>query len=155
MFKFNLYNLENFDLLENLFLLGDNSDVVFLCLGTKKYFNDSFGVLMGDELKNIKVISFGSSKREVNGTNFLKVYDFIRQKYKNSKIVLIDSVFSGEKNSPILIYQNYGTIPAGICNNKRIGDESILFNSFSYIKKDIIEKVVKMLTNMIKKCVKN
>lgn len=124
-------------------------------LRTKKYVNDSFGVVVGDKLKNIKVISFGSSKREINGTNFLKVFKFIKQKYKNYKTILIDSAYFNADNSPILVYQNYGIIPSAINSNIRIGDAGILFNSFSYTRKEIVDEVVYLLENMIKKFAKN
>lgn len=155
MFKFVLYSLQQFDMLEKIILSNMSQNTVFLCVGTKKYVNDSFGVVVGDKLKNIKVISFGSSKREINGTNFLKVFKFIKQKYKNYKTILIDSAYFNADNSPILVYQNYGIIPSAINSNIRIGDAGILFNSFSYTRKEIVDEVVYLLENMIKKFAKN
>ncbi len=156
MTKFNLYNLKDIKIFEQLFLnIVKNEEIVVLCVGTKKYFYDSFGVICGDRIKNINIYCYGSSKREVNGLNFKQVYAFIKSKHKTSKIVVIDSVFSRAKNPPILILKNGGIIPSGINNKQEIGDVGILFNMFSYHNTDIIESVINFIENMIKKYCQN
>lgn len=154
MFEFNLYNFDSFEKFENLFLQNNkNKDIVFMCIGTKKYFNDSFGVLLGDCLKNIPVYVYGSSKREVNGLNYLNVYNFIKNKHKNSKIVVIDSVYVKSEKKPIIIYKNNASNVSGLNSNLLIGDESILFNSFSYSNLDYLNNMVTRLSNLIKKLI--
>lgn len=155
VYHFYLYDLTEFKVFEQVFLESNkNNDIVFLCIGTKNYINDSFGVKVGDELKKCKVYCYGSSKREINGTNFMGVYKFVKSKHKNSKIIIIDSVYFKTSNSPILVYQNAGVVVSGLNNKTPIGDAGILFNSFSYHNTGKVEKVLGLLTKMLKNFVK-
>ena len=155
MFNFYLYDLKEFNVFEQVFLKNNEKfDIVFLCVGTKKYINDNFGVRIGDELKKCKVYCYGSSTREVNGTNFMEVYKFVKSKHKNSKIIVIDSVYFKTKSSPILVYQNQGVVVSGLNNKTPIGDAGILFNSFSYNNNEKFGNVLNLLTKMLKKIVK-
>lgn len=152
MFEFNLYDLKDFNKIETLFLENNkNKDVVFICIGTKKYFNDSFAVMLGDKLKNYNLFVYGSSKREVNGLNYLNVYNFVKHKHKKSKIIILDSVFVKSDKKPILIYKNSPVNVSGLNSNLLLGDESILFNSFSYSNLDYLNKILILLSNLFKK----
>ena len=75
--------------------------------------------------------------------------------YKNSKIIVLDSVFIKSDKKPILIYKNSPISVSGINNNIAIGDECILFNSFSYSSLDCFKIALKLLTKMFKKIIKN
>lgn len=152
MFNFYLYDLTEFNVFENLFQSFVNfslKNVVFLCIGTKNYANDSFGVLCGDKLKNKNVYCYGSSVREINGTNFLDVYNFVKSKHKNAKIVVIDSVFVQSTQKPILIFRGGGVNVSGLNSNALIGDAGILFNSFSYHNNEKTQQVLCKIEKMI------
>ncbi|MGN1208577.1 MAG: DUF1256 domain-containing protein [Christensenellales bacterium] len=155
MLKFDLFDLNDFESFENLFFeQTKNCEIVLLCVGTKKCAFDDFGVIVGDKLKNLKIYCYGSSKREINGTNFLEVFDFVKKKHSKAKIVVIDSVFVKSAKKPILIFQNYGVVVSGLNNNRPIGDQGILFNSFSYHNSETFEKVLNLIYKMFKKIVK-
>lgn len=155
VFNFYLYDLTEFNVFEQVFFESNKCfDVVFLCIGTKNYFNDSFGVRIGDELKKCKVYCYGSSTREVNGTNFMEVYRFVKSKHKSSKIIIIDSVYFKTSNSPILVYQNTGVVVSGLNNKTPIGDAGILFNSFSYHNNEKVKNILGLITKMLKNFVK-
>lgn len=151
MFNFYLYDLKDFGMLKNFIDEFDLNKTVILCIGTKKMFEDSFGVLFGDRIKSKKLYCFGSSKREINGTNFLKVYDYVRNKYKDYKILVIDSVYVNSKNKPILIYQNFGVKVSGLNNDVVVGDAGILFNAFSYNNYNSFDCVLTKLEKLFEK----
>ena len=152
MFELNVYSLSEFSVLEKLFLLNNiNKDLVFLCIGTQKYYLDSFGVKIGDKLKKLNFFVYGSSKREINGNNFLKVYEFIKKKHPNSKIIVIDSVYVKGNKKPVLIYKNTPINAGSLIGNYQIGHEGILFNSFSYSKIDDFNKIINLITNFFAK----
>jgi len=149
MFEFYLYNFDKFYLFEKLFLLNNlNKDIVLLCIGTDAYFNDSFGVKIGDELKKLNFYVYGSSKREINGLNFLKVYEFIKKKHVKSKVIILDSVYLKSEKKPFLIYKNSPINVSGLNSDILIGDEGILFNSFSYSKIEYFNHAIKLLKSM-------
>ncbi|MBE5746425.1 MAG: DUF1256 domain-containing protein [Clostridiales bacterium] len=154
MFEFNLYDLENFNILENLFKLNNyKKNIVVLCVGTLKYFNDSFGVIFGDLIKELNIYCYGCKKHEVNGLNYLQVYNFIREKHKSAKIIVIDSVFVKSDKKPILIYKNSPINVSCLNNNNLIGDEGILFNSFSYSNTKCFNKTLYLLRKMFEKII--
>jgi len=156
MFEFCIYSLKEFNLLENLFINNNlNKDLVLLCIGTNSYFNDCFGPKIGDELKKLNLYVYGSSKREVNGKNFLEVYKFIKDKHKNSKVIIIDSVYLKGNKQPFLIYKNVPINVSGINSKVCIGDEGILFNSFSYSKIENLNKLIYLIKKLFVKLLNN
>ena len=152
-----LYDISNYCLFD--FVLKKelkNKNIVFVCIGTKKYFYDDFGVLVGDKFKKLKVISFGSSVREVNGLNYREVYSFIKNKFPGYKIVVVDSVYiNNNKKKPILMFKKSTINVSGINNKTRIGDYGILFNSFSYSNKNIKTDIINLLEKSIYKICQN
>lgn len=154
MFELNIFSLKEFKNLENTFLINNiNKNLVILCIGKKNYFYDSFGPVLGTELKKLNLFVYGSVNREVNGLNFKQVYNFIKTKHPKSKVIIIDSVFVKGSKKPILIYKNSPICVSGLNNNCYIGDEGILFNSFSYSNFKVVKKIVNLLKNMFNKCV--
>lgn len=156
MFDFYLYDLNDFYVFEDVFKLGieNTKQIVFLCVGTKKYKQDSFGVLMGDKIKKLKVFCYGCSKREINGLNYSKVYEFVKKKHQNSKIIIVDSIFIEGGKKPILIFKSGGVVVSALNNKMSIGDAGILFNAFSYNNDDIAGKIMQLIENMIKNFIK-
>lgn len=151
MQNFLVIDFYDFKKLQNEFIKNNlNANIVVICVGTKKYKYDNFGVILGDILKKEKIIVYGSSKREVNGLNFLKVYNYVKNKHKNCKIIIIDVVFCKSKIKPILIYKNQPIIVSALNNKIAIGDAGILFNSFSYYNKDYILIVSKFILNLFR-----
>lgn len=156
MSNFLLYNLNDYSLFEDI-LLNELKfkNLVILCIGTKNYENDAFGVKIGDELKNVKIISLGHSKREINGLNYSKVYDFIKQKLPEYKVVILDSVYINGDSKPYLVFKKSGVNVSGINSDKVIGDYGILYNSFSYSSKNIKDFVINLLTKTFNKLCQN
>lgn len=154
MFEFDLYSLNNFKLLEEVFLKQNKGkDIVLMCVGTQKIIEDDFGPLVGDKLKELDIFVYGSSVREINGLNFMQVYNFIKKKHPKSKIIVVDSVLV-ENKQPILIYKNSPVRVSGINSEQFIGDESILFNSFSYYNLDIKHSAIFLIKKLFEKCIK-
>lgn len=152
-----MYDISNYCLFD--FVLKkelQNKNIVFVCIGTKKYFYDDFGVLVGDKFKKLKVFSFGSSIREVNGLNYKEVYNFIKNKFPSYKIVVVDSVYINNSfKKPILMFKKSAINVSGINNKTRIGDYGILFNSFSYSNKNIKTNIINLLEKSIYKICQN
>jgi len=144
MNKFYLYNLKKYKLFEGIITKSlKNKKFIFLCIGNSNFSCDNFGVLIGNELKKLKYYSFGSSIREINGKNYNYIYKFLKNKFPNFKIVIIDSVYS--VNSPILIFKKGGINVSGLNSNRLIGDYGILYNSFSYSNNSFKQKIIKLL----------
>lgn len=155
MLNFSLYNLKDYSLFEHILLKELlKTKFVLICIGTKSYLNDDFGVIIGEKLKKIKVISFGGLKREINGLNFKQVYSFVKQKLPDFKVVIIDSVFVKNNNKPCLIFKKSGVNVSGINSTELIGDYGILFNSFSY-SNNTKDMVVNLLFNTFNKLCQN
>lgn len=152
-----LYDISNYCLFD--FVLKkelQNKNIVFVCTGTKKYFYDDFGVLVGDKFKKLKVISFGSSVREVNGLNYREVYNFIKKKFPSYKIVVIDSVYINNNiKKPILMFKKSAINVSGINSKTCVGDYGILFNSFSYSNKNLKSNIINLLEKSIYKICQN
>lgn len=133
MFEILANNLKEYEIIKERFFENNlNKNIVFMCIGTNKYFLDSFGAKMGDKLKQLNFYVYGSSKREINGKNYINVYNFIRKKHKKSKIIIIDSVYLQGKTKPMIVYKSHPINVSGINSKNFIGDEGLLFNSFSY-----------------------
>lgn len=142
-----LYDLKNYIHFEKYMInLLKRENFIVMCIGTNKYFKDSFGPLVGDKLKSIKRYVFGSSVREIAGGNFLQVYNYIKQKFPAYKILIIDSFYCLSNKKPILFLKSGGINVSGLNCKFRIGDYGILFNSFSYNNMDYLDKIIYNLT---------
>lgn len=151
-----LYELCNYDIFEKNVLMNLKKEkFIVMCIGTKRYNYDSFAVLLGDKLKKLKIYSFGSSLREINGENYLLVYNFLKKKFPKYKILILDSVYCLNKNKPLLIFKNNPINVSGINSKVCIGDYGILFNSFSYTDKYIIDNIMNLLTKTFFKLCQN
>lgn len=132
-----------------------NCPPIFLCIGTSKCLQDCFGVFCGTALKKqSKFKVFGSVFREINAKNFLQTYNYIKLRYKDNPIVIIDNAYIKNSKETKLILKNSGVCPNGINNCVEIGDVSILVNGFSYNMFTTInnyKNVYKIIANALKK----
>ncbi len=91
-----------------------NKDVVVLCLGYKNFFLDSVGPIVGSILKhkyNTKVYVYGSLNSDINAKIAKKYYSFIKNKHKNSKIIIIDALISkNKKEGKLIVTKKNGNI---------------------------------------------
>lgn len=149
--NFYLYDFKDKNDFINQVEKNNDKKVVIMNVGTKKYFLDSFASFLGDKLKKLNLYVYGSTKREINGKNFLKVYEFIKKKHKGYKVIIIDSVYSLNRKKPILIYSNEPINVSFLSSDKKIGDAGILFNSFSYSSKEFIDKSMGVIENIFLK----
>lgn len=156
MFQFSLSNLNDAKIFYDIFfnyVKGLKQKPVFLCVGTNKIKNDCFGPNMGSILKkNFRFFVYGSLKREVNGLNFVEVFNFIKKKHENAPVIVIDNVLIKNSNNIKLIFKNEGIFPRGLSNNKHlIGDASLLINGFEYNNCDNFKDLYKIIFLAIKK----
>lgn len=90
-------------------------DYVFVCIGTNKLIEDSFGPRVGEKLKkNLKKYSvqiYGTMKKPVHFQNAKILLEQLTQNQKE-KIILIDSAL-GEKGNIGDTYVNIGGIEIG------------------------------------------
>lgn len=109
-------------------------DIVFLCIGTDRIIGDSFGPIVGSNLKNkleryniCNINVYGTLEDNVSYTNINKVENIIYNRHPKSCVIAIDSALSDKENIG-KIYASEGKLVLGKGLNKRrieIGDISI------------------------------
>ena len=76
---------------------GSFSDIVFVCIGTKKLIGDSIGPVIGEELKELEnefVHVYGTIDKNVNFINGKEIIEEINRKYKEPYLITIDAALS-------------------------------------------------------------
>ncbi len=129
-----MLKLDNKDFVENLgsrlyrYSIKNNfSNIIFVCIGTNKIVGDSFGPLVGENLKNriqnkhIQV--YGTLENTVNYLNIFKVKNIITTKYNKPCIITIDSALS-KTETVGKSFINWGGIELGKAINNGIYFES-------------------------------
>lgn len=112
------------------------SNYIFVCIGTEKIVGDSFGPMVGGNLKhlsfdnNMKIEVIGSKENIINYNNIDKKLKEVSRKYQNSCTVLIDSALSKKENIGKIVVTN---------KNMQIGSA---LNKNKYINADISVKAV-------------
>lgn len=109
------------------------SNYIFVCIGCEKIVGDSFGPIVGGNLKsfyfdnNIKIEVIGSKENVINYNNIDKKLKETCKKYTNSCIVLIDSALSKKENIGKIVVTNKNMqIGSALNKSKHIdGDISI------------------------------
>lgn len=101
--------------------ISNYSKLVFLCIGTSKIVGDSFGPLVGKNLKdNIKkenILVLGDLKENISALNIENTVNKVNEKYTNPLIVAIDAALSRKEDiGKIKIY------PYGIKIRKALED---------------------------------
>lgn len=106
--------------------------VVFVCIGTTSISGDSFGPIVGTRLKNAfyrsgTVTIMGDVHNTVTYNNIEDSMNYIKYKYANSLIVVIDAALSDKKDVGKVFIQNRGLKYAESLNkhNNVIGNISI------------------------------
>ncbi len=144
-----------------------NNEIVFLCIGTTTIIGDSFGPNVGTLLKkflnqnkNIKVI--GDLKNAMTYNEIENNIDYIKEKYSNSLIIVLDSALSARHNIGKIFVQNRGLKYAESLRkqNDYIGNISIKavvgenannnIENFKTLKKVSIDQV-KLMCNIVSK----
>ncbi len=108
------------------------TSIVFLCIGTDRITGDSFGPLVGYNLKNLysnnKIVKIvGDLENTVQSNNIEEKYNQIMNTYKKPFIISVDSALSSQDNIGKIIVEE-GGIELGSGLNKSnmvIGDMSI------------------------------
>lgn len=88
---------------------NENTNFVFICIGTSKLIGDSFGPFVGENLKKhnilknnktkkLKINIYGDIENNVNFRNINKLIDEINYKYYNPFIITVDSALSTREN---------------------------------------------------------
>lgn len=108
------------------------SSIIFLCIGTDRITGDSFGPLVGYNLKKFyacnKIIKIvGDLENTVQSNNIEDKYNQIMNTYKKPFIISIDSALSAQENIGKIIVEEGGIeLGSGLRKNKMsIGDMSI------------------------------
>ncbi len=113
-------------------LNNQKRNIVFLCLGTSIITGDSFGPIVGTKLKktlgksgNIKII--GDLKEEMTYNKIHENIEYIKEKYSNSLIIVLDAALSDKRDVGKIFIQNRGLKYAESLHkkNKFIGNISI------------------------------
>ena len=108
------------------------TSIVFLCIGTDRITGDSFGPLVGYNLKNyylnnkiIKIV--GDLESTVQSNNIEERYKQIIDTYRKPFIISVDSALSSQDNIGKIIVEEGGIeLGSGLKRNKMIiGDMSI------------------------------
>ena len=98
------------------------SDIVFICIGTKKVIGDSIGPLIGENLKEIQndfIHVFGTMDNNINFINGKETIKEIYEKYKNPFIITIDAALSNNNNKGDIVLGS-GCIKIGKALNKSV-----------------------------------
>lgn len=108
------------------------SDLVFLCIGTDRITGDSFGPLVGYNLKELykeelKVHIFGDLERPVSSNNIERIIRRIDERYSNPYVIAIDSAVSRRDNIGKIVVSERALNLGSSLDKKdiKIGDISI------------------------------
>lgn len=111
-------------------LLGNNENVVIICIGTDRSTGDSLGPLIGTFIhEKISIPVFGTLKETVNAKNVKETIDYIKKVYDNPFIIVIDAcVGSNCGNVGNIIVCNEPIKPGSALNKDlpKVGDICIL-----------------------------
>jgi len=104
---------------------------VVICIGSASVSGDSLGPMVGDLLRekyNVKAYVYGGIRQPVNGVNYTKYLQHVREQHKESFIFAVDACV-GERTDIGKIKISTGGVSAGGALNKnfaRVGDIGIL-----------------------------
>lgn len=136
----------------------EEKEVVIICIGSDKYIFDSFGPVLGQLIKekrllNIKV--YGTLDNPIHALNLQKEFEIIRNKHKNSFIIGVDASVTTKNISERIAFLNKSIEP-GLAFNKKlipVGDCSIIFRVSKEEASEIKEMRISEVYNECKKIV--
>ena len=108
-----------------------NSQPIFMCIGTEKVFSDSLGPRVGTLLNkhmSLPTFVYGMSEQNITAENLLYCYSFIKSMHPCSKIVVIDAAVGSPEQIGNVQLSDGGITP-GAATNKNlpsVGDVSIV-----------------------------
>ena len=136
-------------------------DIVILCIGTDRIIGDSFGPLVGNELKklinnrtdNVEII--GDLDSPISNIKIDKELEKIYFRHKDPYIIMIDAALGKKDDIGKVIIKRKGVKYGSVFNNKKIiGDISILgivgknynnsFCNFNILQNVSLNMVMKM-----------
>lgn len=120
-------------------LYKNNNEIVLMCIGTDRIIGDSFGPLIGYNLKKYNmqhVYIEGDINNVISESNILKETYRVYEKYINPFVICVDSCLSSIYKEKTIIVEEHGTIPGSSLrkNNMVLGDMSIKGVVASYSK---------------------
>ena len=120
-------------------LYKHDKKIIIMCIGTDRIIGDSFGPLVGYNLKKYNINNIyieGDIRNVICANNILKEKNRIYEEYKNPFIICVDSCLSSVYKEKTIIVEEHGTIPgAGLGKNiQRIGNMSVKGVVSSYAK---------------------
>jgi len=101
---------------------------VFMCVGTDKIVADSLGPIVAEKLKKsyrIPAYVYGGLDYNINATNLIECYNYIKTIHPNSAIVLIDATLA-EDVGQVKICKGAFAGAGNVLPSIKIGDISIL-----------------------------
>ena len=132
MVEVSIYNPQDKQrMTEELKFKTQNSQIVFMCIGTEKVFSDSLGPRVGSLLnKNMLSPAFvyGLCEQNITAENLLYSYNFIKALHPESKIVVVDAAVGTPEQIGKIQISDGGIMP-GAATNKNlpsVGDVGIV-----------------------------
>jgi putative sporulation protein YyaC len=104
---------------------------VVICIGSASVLGDSLGPLVGDLLRdkyNVKAYVYGGVRQPVNGINYGKYLQHIKQQHSESFVFAVDACVGDGKDIGKIKISTGGVTAGGALNKNfaRVGDIGIL-----------------------------
>ena len=135
MYTYNIID-KNFEKLLALDLreVSAKENLIFFCVGCDKWTIDCFAPMIGTILKhkyNIKSLVFGELDNCITKTNYLEYFHYLKDKFPNYKILVIDTALSDYQNLGFVKFSKDGLVVGSALHNdcaEKIGDYFITAN---------------------------
>ena len=136
-------------------MLNSKTPVVFLCVGSDRIVGDCLSPMVGEMIKEVigkKALVYGTLDSPINYKNLQNTLTNIKEKHKDSMLVIIDSVL-GKKDEVGFVKFNKGGVVLGgeYHEGLQAGNYHILgvvnttgINSLTFLKSVKLGKVIKM-----------
>lgn len=124
----------------------DYSNVIILCIGTKKVVGDSVGPLVGENIKYLEndyIKIYGAVENTINFNNAKNILTEIYEKFDNPYIITIDAALGNKENMGQVIL-NKGYIKIG-----KALEKSICFYSNLNVKCVVGKNTNSMFNNLV------
>ena len=123
----------------------DYSNVIILCIGTKKVVGDSVGPLVGENIKYLEndyIKIYGALENTINFNNAKNILTEIYEKFDNPYIITIDAALGNKENmGKVILTKGYIKIGKAL-------EKSICFYSNLNIKCVVGKNTNSMINNL-------